>query len=80
MQFESANPSVVRSVKQRDLLNAWLRTLRRGRTLPVLADYRPDRIADELADMMGFNVEGDGDAARFLITQGRLQVDRDLRQ
>ena len=68
MQFESANPSVVRSVKQRDLLNAWLRTLRRGRTLPVLADYQPDRIADEAADMMGFNVEGEGDTARFLIT------------
>jgi hypothetical protein len=69
MQFESANPSVVRSVKQRDLLNAWLRTLRSGRTLPVLTDYRPDRVADELADMMGFNVEGEADTARFLITQ-----------
>jgi hypothetical protein len=68
MQFESANPSVVRSVKQRDLLNAWLRMLRSGRTLPVLAGYQPDRIADEAADMMGFNVEGEGDTARFLIT------------
>jgi hypothetical protein len=69
MRFESANPSVVRSVKQRDLLNAWLRSLRSGRTLPVLADYQPDRIADEVADMMGFNVEGEADTARFLITQ-----------
>ena len=68
MPFESANPSVVRSVKQRDLLNAWLRIRRGGRTLPVLADYQPDRIADELADMMGFNVEGEADTARFLIT------------
>ncbi len=49
MQFESANPSVVRSVRQRDLLNAWLRALRKHRTLPALADYQPDRIADELA-------------------------------
>jgi hypothetical protein len=69
MQFESANPSVVRSVKQRDLLNTWLRTLRSDRTLPLLADYRPDRIGDELADMMGFNVEGESDTARFLITK-----------
>ncbi len=69
MHFESANPSVVRSVKQRDLLNAWLRALAEPRSLPVLADYRPDRIADELADMMGFDVEGGGDHARFLITQ-----------
>ena len=35
----------------------------------MLADYRPDRIADELADMMGYDVEGDGVDARFLITQ-----------
>jgi hypothetical protein len=69
MQFESANPSVVRSIKQRDLLNAWLRTRSKYRALPVRADYRPDRIADELAEMMGFDVEGGGDNARFLITQ-----------
>ena len=69
MEFGSANPSVVRSVKQRDLLNAWLRACGRQRVLPKVADYRPERIADELADMMGFDVEGRGDTARFLITQ-----------
>jgi hypothetical protein len=69
MQFESANPSVVRSVRQRDLLNAWLRALGKRRALPAPGDYQPERIADELADMMGFDVEGSGDAARFLITQ-----------
>jgi hypothetical protein len=69
MQFESANPSVVRSVRQRDLLNAWLRALGQRHALPALGDYQPERIADELADMMGFDVEGSGDAARFLITQ-----------
>ena len=69
MEFSSANPSVVRSVKQRDLLNAWLRALGTGRALPVLADYRPDRIADELADMMAYVVDDSGDTARFIITQ-----------
>jgi hypothetical protein len=69
MKFESASPSIVRSVKQRDLLNAWLRAFDKRRPLPRLEDYRPDRIADELADMMGFNVIGDGEHARFLITQ-----------
>jgi hypothetical protein len=69
MDFASANPSVIRSVKQRDLLNAWLRALGKQRPLPALDDYRPDRIADELADMMGYDVEGGGDTARFLITQ-----------
>src|SRR6266404_1307302 len=69
MQFESANPSAIRSVRQRDLLNASLRALGRRRVLPALGDYQPERIADELADMMGFDVIGDGDHARFLITQ-----------
>jgi hypothetical protein len=69
MEFASANPSVVRSVKQRDLLNAWLRARGKAQTLPALADYQPDRIADELADLMGFDVEGEGDNARFVITQ-----------
>ncbi len=69
MQFESANPSAIRSVRQRDLLNASLRALGRRRVLPALGDYQPERIADELADLMGFDVEGSGDAARFLITQ-----------
>jgi hypothetical protein len=51
MEFTSANPSVVRSVKQRDLLNAWLRAPGKGGALPLLADYSPERIADELVDM-----------------------------
>ena len=69
MDFESANPSVVRSVRQRHLLDAWLRARGNRRTLPALGDYQPDGIADELAEMMGFAVEGSGDTARFLITQ-----------
>ena len=68
MEFESADPSVVRSIKQRDLLNAWLRAVGRRRTLPVLADYQPDRIADEQADLMSFDVAGEADNVRFLIT------------
>ena len=68
MQFESANPSVVRSIRQRDLLNTWLRALRKPQPLPAVADFNPERIADELADMMSFDVEGDGSTARFVIT------------
>jgi hypothetical protein len=69
MQFQSANPSVVKSIRQRELLNTWLRALRKPKPLPVLLDFRPERVDDELADMMGFNVEGDGEAARYVITQ-----------
>ena len=69
MEFTSANPSVVRSIKQRVLLNAWLRLARNRAPLPVLADFRPDGIGEELPDMMGYDIEGDGDRARFIITQ-----------
>jgi hypothetical protein len=69
MQFQSANPSIVKSIRQRELLNNWLRALRKPKPLPSLLDFKPDRInADELADMMSFNVEGDGESARYVIT------------
>ena len=68
MEFESANPSVVRSIKQRVLLNAWTRALSRPASLPAIAEFNPDGLADELPDMMAFDVEGIGDGARFFIT------------
>jgi hypothetical protein len=68
MKFDSADPSIVRSIKQRDLLNRWLRAVGRPRALPALGDYEADRIAEEQADMMSFDVAGAGDTARFLIT------------
>ena len=69
MDFGSANPSVVKSIKQRVLLNAWLRALRKEHALPSIDDFPTDGSSDELPDMMRFNVEGLGDGARFLITQ-----------
>jgi hypothetical protein len=69
MEFASANPSVVRSIKQRVLLNTWLRAARKREPLPVLADFRPDAIDDELTDMMGYDVIGGGSEPRFVITQ-----------
>jgi hypothetical protein len=70
MEFERAPPSVVRYIKQRELLNAWLRTRAvPPRELPRISDYRPERFADEKADMMGFDVIGSGVNVRFLITQ-----------
>jgi hypothetical protein len=74
MEFASSDPSVVRSIRQRYLLNTWLRASARHRPLPLLHDFQPDRVADELADMMGFDVVGRGDDARFLITQEGARV------
>ncbi|OKO77456.1 hypothetical protein [Bradyrhizobium sp. NAS96.2] len=69
MPFQSADPSVVKSITQRVLLNAWLRALRTPGALPLLCDFHTEGSADERADMMGFDVEGSGEDARFLITQ-----------
>jgi hypothetical protein len=74
MEFCSANPSVVRSITQRVLLNAWLRAARKHRPLPLLADFEPGDIASELPDMMGYDVEGNSEDARFVITQSGARL------
>ena len=52
MEFESANPTVVKSIKQRDLLNTWLRLYAREQKLPRIEEYQPARIEDELPDLV----------------------------
>ncbi len=56
MEFESAGPAIVRSIKQRDLLNTWLRLYARNERIPELSDYQPERIADEIDDLVFYNV------------------------
>lgn len=69
MNFTSADPSIVRNIMQRVLLNGWLRAARAHGPLPLLADFEPGDISGELPDMMGYEVEGDADDARFIIKQ-----------
>lgn len=57
MEFESANPSVVKSIKQRDLLNTWLRLYAREQMLPRIEQYQPERLADELPDLVYYTVD-----------------------
>ena len=52
VEFESASPSVVKSIKQRDLLNNWLRLYARDRSMPRIEEYQPERIEDELPDLV----------------------------
>jgi hypothetical protein len=69
MEFASADPSAIRSIKQRMLLQSWMRALRDEKLLPLTGDFQPDGIANELADMMAFDIDEDDGTARFLITQ-----------
>jgi hypothetical protein len=61
LDFESANPTVVKSIKQRDLLNTWLRLYARQQSMPRVEEYQPARLSDELADLVYYTV----DAARL---------------
>ena len=57
LNFESAQPSVVKSIKQRDLLNNWLRLYARNQSLPRIEEYRPERIEEELPDLVYYTVD-----------------------
>jgi hypothetical protein len=57
LEFESANSTVVKSIKQRDLLNTWLRLYARGQTVPRIGEYEPTRLADELPDLVYYSVD-----------------------
>lgn len=65
MEFESAGPSVVRSIKQRDLLNSWLRLFAKQDQQPRIVDYQPDRIGDELPTLALFTVDRRAVPLRF---------------
>ena len=67
MEFQSANPSVVKSIKQRDLLNTWLRLYARDQRLPRIEEYQPSRLADELADLVYYTVDTAQSPARLTI-------------
>jgi len=65
--LDSAGPSAVKSIKQRDLLNTWLRLYARDQRLPKLDDYRPERMEDEVADIVYYTVDSAGDVPRIVI-------------
>ena len=67
MQFESANPTIVKSIKQRDLLNTWLRLYAREQVMPAIDEYRPARIEEELPDLVYFSVDATQDPPRLVI-------------
>lgn len=57
MNFWSARPSVVKAIRQRDLLNTWLRLYARAQTLPTLTDYEPSRLNEERNELIYYDVD-----------------------
>jgi hypothetical protein len=67
LDFQSANPTIVKSIKQRDLLNTWLRLYAPDQQLPRMQEYQPTRLADELPDMVYLTVDTTQAPARLTI-------------
>ena len=67
LDFQSAGPSAVKSIKQRDLLNTWLRLFARTQSIPRMAEYQPERIEDELPDLVYYTVDTDAQPPRLTI-------------
>jgi len=74
LDFESAKPSVVKSIRQRDLLNNWLRLCARQQRLPRIEDYRPERLTEELPDLVHYAVDIASDPARLTILSNGTRV------
>jgi hypothetical protein len=67
LDFQNASPSVVKSIKQRDLLNTWLRLYARGQRLPRIDEYQPERLADEVPDLVYYTVDATQKPPRLTI-------------
>ena len=74
MEFESANPSIVKSIKQRDLLNTWLRLYARQQLTPRFEEYQPERLADELTDLVYYTVDAAREPARLTIQSDGTRI------
>jgi hypothetical protein len=67
LDFQSANATIVKSIKQRDLLNTWLRLYARDQRMPCLKEYEPSRLEDELPDLVYYTIESAEQPPRLLI-------------
>jgi hypothetical protein len=67
LQFESANRSVIKSIRQRDFLNTWLRLYARAETIPALNEFHPERIGEDLPDLVFLTVDTATPVPRLMI-------------
>jgi hypothetical protein len=67
VEFGSAKPSIVKSIKQRDFLNTWLRLYARTQSMPRQPEYQPERIEDELPDLVFYTVDTKSNPPRLTI-------------
>lgn len=86
LDFESANPTVIKSIKQRDFLNTWLRLYAPAQRAPRIGEFQPARIEEEFPDLVFMTVEKaeplhliiDSDGTRMSIAYGHTGKGRYL--
>ena len=74
LEFESAKPSAVKSIKQRDLLNTWLRLYARTQSMPRIEEYQPERLEDELPDLVFYTVDSATEPPRLTIQSDGTRI------
>ncbi|SFV06155.1 MULTISPECIES: hypothetical protein [Bradyrhizobium] len=76
LDFSSAAPSVVKSIRQRDLLNTWLRLYAREQMVPAIWEYQPARLEDELSDLIYYTVDSSAPTPRLTIQSEGTRISR----
>jgi hypothetical protein len=67
MNFVSADPSIVRSIRQRGMLNLWLRLYARINQPPKFEDFKLNGLPRELDDLVFYLVDSCGNEISFLV-------------
>lgn len=65
---------MVKSIKQRDFLNTWLRLYARTQSMPRMAEYQPERIEDELPDLVFYKVDTSSNPPRLTIQSDGTRI------
>jgi hypothetical protein len=76
LNFASAAPSIVKSIRQRDLLNTWLRLYARQQNAPAIWEYQPARLEDELSDLIYYTVDASTPEPRLTIQSEGTRISR----
>lgn len=76
LDFTSAAPSVVKSIRQRDLLNTWLRLYARQQRAPAISEYQPARLEEELSDLIYYTVDISAPTPRLTIQSEGTRISR----
>jgi hypothetical protein len=76
LDFSSAAPSAVKSIRQRDLLNTWLRLYAREQIVPTIWEYQPARLEEELSDLIYYTVDWSAPAPRLTIQSEGTRISK----